>query len=77
MINTTLCYIEKNGKYLMLHRIKKANDVNQDKWIGIGGKIEAKAKADSGFVLPPEVVPVTGEFTAENNKIYFGKRLFR
>ncbi len=39
---------------------------------GIGGKIEAKAKADSGFVLPAEVVPVTGEFTAQNNKIYFG-----
>lgn len=39
---------------------------------GIGGKIEARAKADSGFVLPAEVVPVTGEFTAENNKIYFG-----
>ncbi|MBQ6580226.1 MAG: hypothetical protein IIX33_05320 [Oscillospiraceae bacterium] len=39
---------------------------------GIGGKVEAKAKADSGFVLPPEVVPVTGEFTAQNNKIYFG-----
>lgn len=42
MINTTLCYIEQNGKYLMLHRIKKANDVNQDKWIGIGGKFEDK-----------------------------------
>lgn len=42
MINTTLCYIEKNGKYLMLHRIKKTNDVNHDKWIGIGGKFEDK-----------------------------------
>ena len=40
MINTTLCYIEKDGKYLMLHRIKKENDLNQDKWIGIGGKFE-------------------------------------
>ncbi len=40
MINTTLCYIEKDGKYLMLHRIKKVNDLNQDKWIGIGGKFE-------------------------------------
>ncbi len=40
MINTTLCYIEKDGKYLMLHRIKKQNDLNQDKWIGIGGKFE-------------------------------------
>ncbi|MBR2635197.1 MAG: 8-oxo-dGTP diphosphatase [Clostridia bacterium] len=38
MINTTLCYLEKDGSYLMLHRIKKENDVNRDKWIGIGGK---------------------------------------
>lgn len=37
MKNTTLCYIEKDGCYLMLHRIKKENDVNRDKWIGIGG----------------------------------------
>ena len=40
MINTTICHIEKDGKYLMLHRIKKQNDLNQDKWIGIGGKFE-------------------------------------
>jgi 8-oxo-dGTP diphosphatase len=40
MINTTLCYIEKNGSYLMTHRTKKAGDVNKDKWIGIGGKFE-------------------------------------
>ena len=38
--NTTLCYIEKDGAYLMLHRIKKENDENRDKWIGIGGKFE-------------------------------------
>lgn len=37
---TTLCYIEKDDKYLMLHRIKKKNDENQDKWIGVGGKFE-------------------------------------
>ncbi len=42
MINTTLCHIERDGKYLMLHRIKKQNDLNQDKWIGIGGKFEDK-----------------------------------
>ena len=40
MINTTLCYIEKDNKYLMLHRVKKENDLNRDKWIGIGGKFE-------------------------------------
>lgn len=37
---TTLCYIEQDGKYLMLHRVKKENDVNKDKWIGIGGHFE-------------------------------------
>ena len=37
---TTLCYLEKDGKYLMLHRVKKENDVNKDKWIGIGGHFE-------------------------------------
>ena len=40
MKNTTLCYIECDGKYLMIHRTKKANDENKDKWIGIGGKFE-------------------------------------
>ena len=37
---TTLCYIEENDKYLMLHRVKKENDVNKDKWVGIGGHFE-------------------------------------
>ena len=38
---TTLCYIEKDDSYLMLHRIKKEHDENANKWIGIGGKFEA------------------------------------
>ena len=37
---STLCYIEKDGKYLMLHRTVKENDVNKDKWIGVGGHFE-------------------------------------
>ncbi len=37
---TTLCYLERDGSYLMLHRIKKEHDVNRDKWIGIGGHFE-------------------------------------
>lgn len=41
MKNTSLCYIEKDGAYLMIHRIKKRNDENYDKWIGVGGKFEA------------------------------------
>ena len=40
MFNTTLCYIERDGAYLMIHRIKKQNDMNKDKWIGVGGKFE-------------------------------------
>ena len=41
MKQTTLCYLERGDEYLMLHRIKKKNDENQDKWIGVGGKFEA------------------------------------
>ena len=37
---TTLCYLEKDGQYLMLHRISKKNDVNKGKWIGVGGHFE-------------------------------------
>ena len=37
---STLCYIEQDGKYLMLHRTVKENDINKDKWIGVGGHFE-------------------------------------
>ena len=37
---TTLCYVERGDSYLMLHRVSKKNDVNKDKWIGIGGHFE-------------------------------------
>ncbi len=40
MVNTTLCYLRRGGDCLMLHRVKKENDLNHDKWIGIGGKFE-------------------------------------
>lgn len=46
MLNTTLCYIEKDNKYLMLHRVKKENDLNKDKWVGIGGKFEENETPD-------------------------------
>ena len=58
---TTLCYIERDGKYLMMHRVKKENDINKDKWVGIGGHFEAdespeecllrEAKEETGLVL--------------------------
>ena len=40
MTITTLCYIENDDKYLMLHRVKKQNDINKGKWIGVGGHTE-------------------------------------
>lgn len=61
MRNTTLCYIEKDDSYLMLHRMKKVNDENRDKWIGVGGKFEPEespedcllreVKEETGLVL--------------------------
>ena len=40
MILSTLCYLEREGQYLMLHRVKKEGDANRDKWIGVGGKFQ-------------------------------------
>ena len=46
MINSTLCYVLRGDQVLMLHRVKKKNDINHDKWIGIGGKFEADESPD-------------------------------
>ena len=58
---STLCYIEQEGKYLMLHRTVKKNDVNKDKWIGVGGHFELdespeecvirEVKEETGYTL--------------------------
>lgn len=58
---STLCYIEQDGKYLMLHRTVKKNDVNKDKWIGVGGHFEEdespeecllrEVKEETGYTL--------------------------
>lgn len=58
---STLCYIERDGKYLMLHRTVKKNDVNKDKWIGVGGHFEhgespeecllREVKEETGYTL--------------------------
>ena len=40
MLYSTLCYLERGDEYLMLHRVKKVHDVNQGKWIGVGGKFQ-------------------------------------
>ena len=47
MINSTLCYITRGDEVLMLHRVKKKNDINKDKWIGIGGKFEGEESPDA------------------------------
>ena len=46
MINTTLCYVLRGDEVLMLHRVKKKNDMNHDKWIGIGGKFVGEESPD-------------------------------
>ena len=46
MKQTTLCYLDRDDQYLMLHRVKKENDASHDKWIGIGGKCEADESPD-------------------------------
>ena len=66
MFHSTLCYVERPGKsgdkeVLLLHRVKKKNDLNHDKWIGIGGKFEEgespedcllrEAKEETGLTL--------------------------
>ncbi len=58
MINCVLCYLEKDGKYLMLNRNKKKNDVNSGKWIGVGGKFESGESPEECLVR--EVCEETG-----------------
>ena len=58
MINSSICYIEKDEKYLMLHRTKKENDINKEKWIGVGGKFEAGESPEECIVR--EVKEETG-----------------
>lgn len=85
-IQSTLCYIENElGQYLMLHRIKKKNDTNHDKWIGIGGKTEEgetptqciirETKEETGLTLPsPEYRGIvyfrSDEYPAEDMHLF-------
>lgn len=55
---TTLCYIEDNDRYLMLHRTKKEKDINKDKWIGVGGHFEPGESPDE--CLQREIMEETG-----------------
>ena len=70
MKNTTLCYIEKDGAYLMMHRIKKENDVNHDKWIGI-----APFAKHRGKIYPLEHMEGVVKRLAANSRVkifFFG-----
>ena len=59
MYNTTLCYLENDqGEYLMLHRVKKREDINKGKWIGVGGGFEEGESPDE--CLRREVFEETG-----------------
>ncbi|MDO4216971.1 MAG: 8-oxo-dGTP diphosphatase [Bacteroidales bacterium] len=58
MKQTTLCYLERDGQYLMLHRIKKDHDASHDKWIGVGGKCEGDESPDECMIR--EVKEETG-----------------
>ena len=55
---STLCYLEKDDKYLMLHRVRKKNDINKDKWIGVGGHFEAEETPEECVIR--EVMEETG-----------------
>ncbi len=67
MRNSTLCYIEHDGQYLMMHRIKKKNDQNQDKWIGIGGGFLEDESPEE--CVRREALEETG-LTLHNPKLY-------
>ena len=60
---TTLCYLERNGRYLMLHRTKKSHDENHDKWVGVGGKFEAGESPED--CMRREVLEETGLTVAD------------
>lgn len=74
---TTLCYLEQDGKYLMMHRIKKEHDINEGKWIGIGGHFETgespeecllrEAKEETGLTLTSWRFRGIVTFTSDDN----------
>ena len=55
---TTLCYLERDDKYLMMHRISKKNDINKDKWIGVGGHFEDNESPEE--CIQREILEETG-----------------
>ena len=60
MKNTTLCYLLQGDQVLLLHRVKKENDLNHDKWIGIGGKFEEGESPEELGRRPVSLSPTIG-----------------
>ena len=78
MYITSLCYVERDGKYLMLHRVKKEEDRNRDKWIGIGGSfledespedcVRREAREETGLTLLAPVLRSVITFVVEGGE---------
>ncbi len=88
LVPTTLCYLEKEGKYLMLHRVKEKEDMNQGKWLGVGGHVEKgesvaaclkrEVKEETGLTLKKYVYRgyidfLNDLYPAERMYLYVGK----
>lgn len=66
-ILTTMCYLRKDSKTLLLHRTKKKNDINEGKWIGVGGKVEQGESIHE--CMKREILEETG-YTAHTLKLH-------
>lgn len=69
-ILTTLCYIERDDKYLMLHRVSKKNDISKDKWLGVGGRFEANESPEE--CMQREILEETGYNIAKDELKFRG-----
>ena len=79
-VNTSLCYIERDGRYLMLHRVKKEHDLNRDKWIGVGGGFQEnespedcccrEAFEETGLTLHGPLLRAVVTFVMEGDDVF-------